>query len=91
MPATSEASHKSRTTGTRLPRTPSVISSRRGGHAPLRSRAAQRQAGAPATPAIHLTPDVVIAPRGTLSVENKGRAFARARDAGALDMRRLRN
>lgn len=94
MPAGSEVSRKAIATRNRLPLTPSVTSSRRGGHAPIRSETVERPSGAPATPAtpaMHLTPNVVIAARGTVSAEDRGRSFAQALDLGAIDVRRLRN
>ncbi len=90
MPATSANSRSSRTTRTRLPLTPKVTSSRRGGHV------ATRRVGAPAetasvavTPALHLTPNVVSAARGGLTLR-LGNPLYDAFNAGALDMRGLR-
>jgi hypothetical protein len=90
MAANSGTSTTPSTSRARLPLTPRVTSSRRGGHAPIRSQTAERQSAAPATPAMHLTPDVLIAPRGNLSIEEKGRSFAKVFETRALDMRRLR-
>lgn len=91
MAANTAPSRPSSTTRTRLPLTPRVTSSRRGSHAPIRSETVERQNGSPAQPAIHLTPDVIIAPRGNLSLAETGRSFSEGFATRAFDIRRARN
>ncbi len=91
MPATSADSRSASTPGSRLPLTPKVISHRRGGHAPVRRVRAEAEGPATvaSTPAMHITPNVVSAARGGLTLQS----FTRLSDAygsRALDMRGLR-
>ncbi len=90
MPATSANSRTARTSRSRLPLTPKVVSSRRGGHLstrPLRSEA--EAAPVASTPAMHVSPNVVSAARGGLTLK-LNTSFSNASNAGALDMRGLR-
>ena len=89
MSATSANSRSIGTNGTRLPLTPKVTSNRRGSHTPSR-RPQSRNEAAPvaATPAMHVTPNVVIAARGGVPLSRVSRLSAY--DARALDMRGLR-
>ena len=90
MPATSADSRSARASRSRLPLTPKVVSSRRGGHLSTRPRRADAEtASAAATPAMHVTPNVVSAARGGLAL-NLNTRLSDAWDAGALDMRGLR-
>jgi len=91
MPAKTATSRTSTSNRSRLPVTPRVTTSRRGGHAPIRSDDVGRQGGGPARPAIHMTPDVIVAPRGTLSLGDMGRSFAEGFAARAFDIRRMRD
>ena len=91
MPANSVKSRSASATRSRLPLTPKVVSSRRGGHVATRSA---RTAAAPAapvatTPAMHVTPNVVSAARGGLVLHTDNR-LTDAFKSGALDMRGLR-
>ncbi len=91
MPATSANSRSNSATRNRLPLTPKVVASRRGGHAatrPARSAAAPAPAPVAVTPAMHLTPTVVSAARGGLTLSDI--RLSDAFKAGALDMRGLR-
>lgn len=90
MPATSRTSKPTTASHARLPLSPRVTFGRRGSHAPIRSETTERPAGAPATPAMHLTPEVVVAARGSLSLTAKGRSFGASIGRGALDVRRMR-
>ncbi len=88
MPAIS--SDSSRATHSRLPLTPKVMSSRRGGHLVTRRAQTPVEAGpASVTPAMHVTPNVVSAVRGGLNLRSEIN-FTDAYKAGALDMRGLR-
>ena len=91
MPATSADSHSSRSTGRRLPLTPSVVSSRRGGHvsSPRPVRASSDAQTVAATPAMHITPNVVSAARGGMALNSSTRLTDASRSR-ALDMRGLR-
>ena len=90
MPATSPDYRSSRATGSRFPLTPKVTSSRRGGHlSPRPVRKPAEAAAAAATPAMHITPNVVSAVRGRLSLRAQS-SITDAFNAGALDMRGLR-
>ncbi len=89
MPATSADSRSNSTTRSRLPLTPKVVASRRGGHAATRpARTAAAPAPVAVTPAMHLTPNVVSAARGGLTLSDI--RLSDAFKAGALDMRGLR-
>ena len=90
MPATSANSRSNSATRGRLPLTPKVVSSRRGGHVATRpARTAAAPAPVAATPAMHVTPNVVSAARGGSALKNRNR-LTDAFKAGALDMRGLR-
>ncbi len=90
MPATSANSRSSAPTRSRLPLTPKVVSSRRGGHAPTRpARTAAAPAPVAVTPSMHVTPNVVSAARGRLPLSGDLR-LTDAFNARALDMRGLR-
>lgn len=91
MSATSANSRSAAPSRSHLPLTPKVVSSRRGGHAAVRSAAprAQESASVSAGPALHVSPNVVSAARGGLTLQNKT-SLSDALTAGALDMRGLR-
>ncbi len=90
MPATSANSRSAATTRSRLPLTPKVVSNRRGGHMATRPvRKPSEAAPVAATPAMHVTPNVVSVVRGGLTLQAPTR-LSDAYNAGALDMRRLR-
>ena len=90
MPATSTNSRSARASRSRLPFTPKVTATRRGGHSALRPvRTADEVAPVAATPSFHLTPNVVSAARGGLT-PSIATPFTDAYKAGALDMRGLR-
>lgn len=90
MPATSANSRSARPTRTRLPLTPKVTSSRRGGHVATRlSRTPAESAPVGGTPAMHLTPNVIVTARGGLSPNGDTR-LSDATQSRALDMRGLR-
>ena len=89
MPATSSDSASSSPTRSRLPMTPKVTSSRRGGH--LATRPVRTSGEAPATaaaPEFHITPNVVIAARGGLDLS--AMKPSDASKARAVDMRGAR-
>ena len=89
MPATSDNSRSSSPTRNRLPQTPKVAGSRRGGHASLRPARPSRSAGATAaTPVLHITPNVVSAARGGLGLTAIN--LSDASKARAVDMRGAR-
>lgn len=90
MPATTRTSRPSASSHARLPMSPRVTTGRRGSHVPIRSETVDRPAGAPATPAMHVTPEVVIAARGSLSLADKGHSLSATVAGGALDVRRMR-
>lgn len=87
-------SARSRNTGTpsnRLPLTPKVTSSRRGGHAPNRSAPSPVEPTPVATtPAMHITPNVVTVARGDVA-PNFSSTFSDASKSRALNMRNLRS
>ena len=91
MPATSANSRSARPSGRRLPLTPSVVSSRRGGHVSSSrpDRSASDAQVVPATPAMHITPNVVSAARGGMAL-NSSTLLTDASKSRALDMRGLR-
>jgi hypothetical protein len=90
MSATSANSRSTRPNRNRLPLTPKVMSSRRGGHlVPRPEPTPAETAPVVGTPAMHITPNVVVAARGDVSLSG-GKSFSRAYKAGALDMRGLR-
>ena len=91
MPATTANSRSSRSAGRHLPLTPSVVSSRRGGHGSSARpvRAAGDSQTVAATPAMHITPNVVSAARGGMALNSRTR-LTDASQSRALDMRGLR-
>ena len=91
MPATTSNSRSSRSAGRRLPLTPSVVSSRRGGHlpSPRPVRATSDSQTVASTPAMHITPNVVSAARGGMALNSQTR-LTDASKSRALDMRGLR-
>ncbi len=91
MPATSANSRSPRPTGRRLPLTPSVVSSRRGGHlsSPRPVRTQSESQTVASTPAMHITPNVVSAARGGMALNSHTR-LTDASKSRALDMRGLR-
>ena len=90
MPATSAHSRSNATSRSRLPLTPKVVASRRGGHAVTRPvRTAVVTEAAAVTPPMHVTPNVVSAARGGIALSN-GTRLSDASKARALDMRGLR-
>ena len=74
----------------RLPLTPKVTSSRRGGHHTIgRVQRAESPAAPAATPALHITPNVVVSARG--DVRGARRASGRRSAAqAAFDLRNFR-
>lgn len=89
MPATSANSRSSSPTRSRLPLTPRVTSSRRGGHATTRpARTSSEAAANAATPELHITPNVVSAARGGLDLTALN--LSDASKARAVDMRGAR-
>ncbi len=90
MPATSATSRSASPTRSRLPLTPKVVANRRGGHAATRPvRTSTESTSVAASPAMHVTPNVVSAARGRVTPVRSTR-LADAFDARALDMRGLR-
>ena len=91
MPATSANSRSARSAGRRLPLTPKVVASRRGGHVSTSrpARATSASQAVASTPAMHVTPNVVIAARGGVAASSRTSLTA-ASKSRALDMRGLR-
>ncbi len=90
MSALSAGYRSARPASTRLPLTPKVTSSRRGSHAPIRSAPSPVEpATVASTPAMHVTPNVVIAARGSVTT-SLSTSLSDASQARALNMRNLR-
>ncbi|CAA9486115.1 MAG: hypothetical protein AVDCRST_MAG69-1072 [uncultured Solirubrobacteraceae bacterium] len=91
MSAVSAGSRNTRTPSSRLPLTPKVTSSRRGGHAPNRSGPSPVESAPVATtPAMHITPNVVTVARGDVA-PSFTTSFSAASQSRALNMRNLRS
>ena len=92
MAATGATRHNRTTNSTdrnRLPLTPKVTTSRRGGHQTAgRAQRTESPAVPAATPAMHITPNVVMAARGDVRSARRGRRSILQVDA--LDLRRFR-
>ena len=89
MPATSANSRSGSSTRSRLPLTPKVTTSRRGGHVATRPVRTSGEATAnAATPEIHITPNVVSAARGGLGLPDLN--LSDAAKSRAVDMRGAR-
>lgn len=89
MPAVSTDSRSSSPTRTRLPLTPKVTGSRRGGHATTRPvRSSGEAAVTAAVPELHITPNVVSAVRGGMRLS--GLDLSDTSKARAVDMRGAR-
>ncbi len=89
--AATEATPRNRTTAdrNRLPLTPMLTAMRRGGHQTAgRAQHAESPAVPAATPAMHITPNVVIAARGDVRSARRGRRSILQVDA--MDLRRFR-
>ena len=91
MSAISDRSRTTSTPSNRLPLTPKVTSSRRGGHAPNRSAPSQVESAPVATtPAMHITPNVVTVARGDVA-PSFTTTFSDASQSRALNLRNLRS
>lgn len=91
MSAISTGSRNTRTPSSRLPLTPKVTTSRRGGHAPNRSAPSPVEPTPVAkTPAMHVTPNVVVVTRGQVA-PSFSTALSDASQSRALSMRTLRS
>lgn len=91
MSAVSSRSRNTGTSSSRLPLTPKVTSSRRGGHAPNRSAPSPVEpTSVAASPAMHITPNVVTVARGGVA-PSFSTTFSDASQSRALNMRNLRS